>query len=174
MNDNIITSQEHSLSDINSEYYPMFLIKVNKKENKAHNKEANKEINKEVNKIYRLVCPISQLIYVPIKKNIDIIKNKLWFIINSGKEEMEKIEHKDKENELDNKNITNESEFQNEDYYLNENDVIKFGNIIYIVKEIHIRKGKEEDKEIIKKNENEKDKIYNYDIHKLNVNNGKK
>ena len=162
INDNIVSSQEHSLNGINSEYHPMFLIKVNKEE------------KKEANKIYRLICPISQLIYVPINKNIDIIKNKLWFVINSGKEELKKIENKNQDNKQENIIMTNENEFQNADYYLNENDVIKFGNIIYIVKEIHIRKGKEEVKEIIKKNENEKDKINNYDIHKLNVNNGKK
>jgi pSer/pThr/pTyr-binding forkhead associated (FHA) protein len=85
---------------------------------------------------------------------------------------MEKIEHKDKENKLDNKNNSNESEFQNEDYYLNENDIIKFGNIIYIVREIHIRNEKEEDK-VLQKNENEKDNN-NYDIYKLNFNKGKK
>ena len=161
MNDNIISNQEHSISGISSEYHPMFLIKVNK--------ESNKKNNKEANKAYRLICPISQLMYIPINKNLDIIKNKLWLVINSGKEEMKKIENKDKNQKLENKNIPNESECQNEDYYLNENDIIKFGNIIYIVKEIHIRNGKE-NKSIPK---NEKDKN-NYDIHKLNFNKGKK
>ena len=161
MNDNIITSEEHSISDIHSEYHPMFLIKV------------NKEDDKEINKTFRLICPISQLIYVPIKKNLDIIKNKLWFVINSGKEELKKIENKNQDNKQENIIMTNENEFQNADYYLNENDIIKFGNIIYIVKEIHIRNRKEEGKAIQKK-EKEKDNNNNYDIHKLNCNKGKK
>ena len=64
MNDNIISNQEHSISGISSEYHPMFLIKVNK--------ESNKKNNKEANKAYRLICPISQLMYIPINKNLDI------------------------------------------------------------------------------------------------------
>ena len=156
--DKIISSQEHSINDndSDSEYIPMLLIKV----------------NKGVNKVYRLVCPISQLIYVPIIKNINIIKNKLWFLINSDKEEMEKIKNKDKKpiQKQEKKNINNESEIRNEIYYLNENDIIKFGNVIYIVKEIHIKNRKEEDK-TEQKNEKENN---NYDIHKLNLNKGKK
>jgi len=100
------------------------------------------------------MCPTSQLIYVPINKNLDIKKNRLWLVINSGSEEMEKIENKDIQKKLENKNIPNESESKNEDYYLNENDVIKFGNIIYIVKEIHIRNRKEN--KSIQKNEKDK------------------
>jgi len=47
-NDNIISNQEHPISGINSDYHPMFLIKVNKEDNKENNKEANK--------VYRLIC----------------------------------------------------------------------------------------------------------------------
>ena len=133
--DNIFLSSEHAINDI-KDYYP--IAKVDKE---SKNKE------------FILKSPIHQTNLPPFKKNIDIINNKLWLVINSDKEEMAKMKNKDIKQE--NKKTFDENEKQNEEYYLNENDVIKFGNVIYIVKEIHLRNGK-----------NEKDN--NYNIHKLN------
>ena len=55
----------------------------------------------------------------PNEKNINLINNDLWYIINSE----------------DSKGLNGN---ENEDYYLSENDILKFGKVKYIVKEIHI------------------------------------
>lgn len=50
------------------------------------------------------------------EENINLINNNIWYVVNS-----------------EDKNGVNE----NDDYYLSENDIIKFGKVKYIVKEIH-------------------------------------
>ena len=52
------------------------------------------------------------------EKEINSINNNIWYVINS--------EDSDGINE-------------NEDYYLSENDILKFGKVKYIVKEIHLK-----------------------------------
>ena len=59
----------------------------------------------------------------PNEKNINLINNNLWYIINSE----------------DSKGLNGK---ENEDYYLSENDILKFGKVKYIVKEIHIENNK--------------------------------
>ena len=51
------------------------------------------------------------------ERNINGINNCLWYVINS---------------------VDNIDSKENEDYYISENDILKFGNVKYIVKEIHI------------------------------------
>ena len=99
------------------------------------------------NNIFKLINPISSKLYQPTIKNINKIKNKLWYIINSYPNK------KDKD-----KNYKDE----NEDYYLCEGDIIKIGIELFILRKIYIQnKNKEEDK-----NEGNI-----YDIHSFNYNN---
>ena len=70
----------------------------------------------------------------PNEKNINLINNNLWYIINSE----------------DSKGLNGK---ENEDYYLSENDILKFGKVKYIVKEIHIENKND--------NNNDKNKIFN-------------
>ena len=91
--------------------------------------------------------PISKSLYEPTTDSINIIKNKLWYIINSKN---------------DKKEIENNKE--NEDYYLKKGDFIKLGTELYILSEIAFKeekeknneKDKEKVKEIIKEKEKEK------------------
>lgn len=77
--------------------------------------------------------------------NIDSLNYKLWFIISSGS----KI-----------------NEINKDDYYLNKDDILKFGNLKYIIQEIHINiiENKNEDKSSEEKNANNN----LYDISGLN------
>ena len=77
--------------------------------------------------------------------NTDSLNYKLWFIINS----------EPKQNEIN-----------NDDYYLNIDDILKFGNVKYIIPEIHINniENKIEDKSSEVKTENNN----LYDISGLN------
>lgn len=59
------------------------------------------------------------------KENIKMLNNFIWKVINSDS--------------LDIKN-------PNEDYYLQQNDIIKFGNVKYIVSEIHFNNNKKDNK----------------------------
>lgn len=61
--------------------------------------------------------------------NTESLNNKLWYTINS-------------EN-LEPNNNSKKNMFINEDYYLSENDIMKFGNIKYIVKQIKLNKDNE-------------------------------
>ena len=77
--------------------------------------------------------------------NSNYLNFKLWYIINSGED-------------LD--------EIKNENYFLNLNDIIKFGNIKFIVKEINNKlKEKKEEKNISSDNIDN-----NYNISNLNEN----
>lgn len=108
------------------------------------------------NNIFMLENPVPNKNIPLTIDNIDNINNKIWLVLNSN-----------------NPKLGNE----NEDYYLCENDVIRMGNIKFIVKELHIE-GKKEEKEKkddnIKLKEPKKDnqKDENYDINKLNENSG--
>ena len=82
--------------------------------------------------IYHLKNPIFSIPKEPKKNIINIIKNKIWYRVNSLKN--------DKNN---NKNEIEEEE--NEDYYLSKNDVIKFGTEIYILREIHFNNNNDGD-----------------------------
>jgi len=55
------------------------------------------------------------------EKNINLLNHYIWYVINS----------------VDNNDIN-----ENEDYFLSENDILKFGKVKYIVKEIHIENNK--------------------------------
>lgn len=78
-------------------------------------------------------------------ENIDSLNSKLWLIINS----------EGKNNEI-----------TNDDYYLNIDDILKFGNIKYIITEIHINSNEKKNEE----NSSELKIINNnsYDISSLN------
>jgi len=78
-----------------------------------------------------------------MKKNINLINNDLWYIINSE----------------DSKGLNGN---ENEDYYLSENDILKLGKVKYIVKEIHI-----ENKNY---NNNAKNKFFIQIIYVKNIN----
>ena len=86
--------------------------------------------------------------------NTDIFDLKLWFVLNNEK----------------NENQQNIYKIINEDYFLHENDIIKFGNVKYIVFELHI------DSKEINNNEEEyetaNNENNNYDINELNKNAG--
>ena len=56
------------------------------------------------------------------KYNIDYINNKIWYVIRPE--------------------VTQKNKEYNADYYLNVNDMIKIGKVQYVVKEIHLIKGK--------------------------------
>ena len=79
---------------------------------------------------------------------VEYLKKKLWYVVNT-----EDI----KNSELKN-NIINEY------YYLNENDLIKFGNLIYIIKKINIRNNDDSNK--IGQNSIKSDR--NYNIEEIN------
>ena len=68
--------------------------------------------------------------------NINYINNfYIWYVINS----IDNIDSKQKKDSFDlNKTEDNIYSKENEDYYLSKNDILKFGNVKYIVKEIHI------------------------------------
>ena len=101
-------------------------------------------IRKNKSQIYGLDNP------VPFKNisfsidNINILNNKVWYVLNS-----------------DNPKITN----QNENYNLCQNDIIKMGNIKIFVKEIHINQQVNHHEE--KKNQLN-NQFLNYNINLLN------
>ena len=74
---------------------------------------------------FYLKSPIFPKPREPEKKIINLIKNKIWYRINT----QIKIEK-------NNKNEIKEELNENEDYYLNKNDIIKLGTEIYILREI--------------------------------------
>ena len=74
------------------------------------------------------------------EENLNILKNCIWYVINSINI-----------NSKDIKIISN-----NEDYYLSEGDILKFGKVKYIVKEIFIKKKNKENK-----SENKNIKVFN-------------
>ena len=102
-------------------------------------------IRKTKSQIYALDSPLLFKNISFAKCNLDNLNNKLWYVLNSN-----------------NPNITN----QNEDYFLCKNDIIKMGNIKFIVKELHIEQNKI--KEEIKTNNN----YLNYNINLLNKDGG--
>ena len=107
-------------------------------------------IRKNKNNVYILENPIPTKISEDNSDNLNI---KLWFIINSNEDNINGI------------NLINK------DYYLNENDIIKFGNIKYIVLKINIKSTSDSDNN---NDNNSKDdtineeKINDYDISHLN------
>ena len=71
--------------------------------------------------------------------NINSINNYIWYVVNSvdnidSNKKKESIDSNKKDDIIDSK--------ENEDYYLSENDILKFGKVKYIVKEIHIENNK--------------------------------
>ena len=84
------------------------------------------------------------------EENINSLRYKLWYVIKSYPED-------EKNNNIIEDNI-------NEDYYLCENDIIRFGNFIFILREIHL---KNYNKDFFLNNKNK----LNYDIHDINKNN---
>ena len=110
-------------------------------------------IRKNKSDIYILENPIPTKISEDNSNSLNI---KLWLIINSiDDEKNEKIE----------KNIINR------DYYLNKNDILKFGNIKYIVLEIKLKNENIDNNDNNSKEDtlNEEKNDY-YDIAKLNKN----
>ena len=110
-------------------------------------------IRKNKSDIYILENPIPTKISEDNSNSLNI---KLWLIINS-------ID--DKKNEKIEKNIINR------DYYLNKNDILKFGNIKYIVLEIKLKNENIDNNDNNSKEDtlNEEKNDY-YDIAKLNKN----
>ena len=103
------------------------------------------------NDIFMLENPVPNKNIPLTIDNINNLNNKIWFVLNSNNPKLEN---------------------ENEDYYLCENDVIRMGNIKFMVKEFHIEDIKEKD-EKIKLNEEEGNlKNENYNINKLNENGG--
>ena len=98
-------------------------------------------IRKNKNNKYFLENPIPPKIS---EENSDILNIKLWFIIKSSFDAI------------------NEIKFINQDYYLNENDILKFGNIKYIVLEINIKSNIDTD------DNNSKDDTINEEKNDLN------
>ena len=97
------------------------------------------------NNNFKVNNPILKELDKPTTNSINIIKNKIYYVINRDHEENnEKKEQYYKEND---------------DYYLNENDIIKLGSTIYIVRKININNdnsnnNKEKEKERVYKIEN--------------------
>ena len=104
------------------------------------------------NNKFKLISPIKKD-NSPSKHNITILKNKLWYTINRYKTKNKN----EKEIKEDNENN------ENEDYYICENDIIKLGNIMYIVRKIHIQNNNKEEEQ---KNNDKNNNIY--DIHNIN------
>ena len=100
-------------------------------------------IRKMKTEIFLLENPIPINDFSFINYNINILNNKIWYVLNSNNPKMNN---------------------QNEDYFLCKYDIIKMGNIKLMVNDIHI----EENKEI---KQNIEDKIINYDINSLNKDN---
>ena len=105
---------------------------------------------KKDNNSFILKNPMPGINILPTENNVDCLKKKLWYVINSTENKSDKYN-----------NIINE------DYYLNENDIIKIGNIIYIVKKINIRK--DNNNEIIDE-QNSPNSNEEYNIGKINKN----
>ena len=101
-------------------------------------------IRKSNNGIYSIENPISLKNISFIEDNINILNNKIWYVLNSK--------------------FPNDVN-QSEDFFLCKYDIIKMGNIKLMVKDIHI-----EENEKIKQNID--NKIINYDIHSLNEESG--
>ena len=80
-------------------------------------------IQKDEDNSFTFVNPMPGINIVPKKKNVELLNKSLWYVLKS-----EPI---------------NPSFDANEDYYLNENDIIKLGEIKYIIKKINIRHNKE-------------------------------
>ena len=120
----------------------------------SHGEAAEDECICEVkfeNKLFILKSPLStKSLYKPNELNINVVKNKIWYIVNNYNEKKEEI---NKDNEI--KEVIKS---ENEDYYIIQDDIIKIGRQLYIFSEISI------------KNENKEEKIY--DINSLNNNKG--
>ena len=90
----------------------------------------------------------------PTENAVECLKKKLWYVVNSE----------------DIKNSELKYNIINEDYYLNENDIIKFGNLIYIVKKINISNNDDskenDDSNKIGQNSIKSDR--NYNIEEIN------
>ncbi len=82
---------------------------------------------------YLLENPVPSQIY---EENLNILNLKLYLIINS----------------ID-KDTNNKEEIINDDYCLNKNDIIKLGNLIYIIKEVHINSKNKTSKNKLQKKE---------------------
>jgi hypothetical protein len=89
--------------------------------------------------------------------NINSINNYIWFVVNS----VDNIDSNKKKESIDSnkKNDIIDSK-ENEDYYLSENDILKFGKVKYIVKEIHIENNNNNNYNNNSNNNNSK-KIFN-------------
>lgn len=108
------------------------------------------KIRKNKNNTFFIENPLPTNISVD---NSDILNIKLWYILNSGSF----------------KTVDN---IINKDYYLNENDIIKFGRIKYVVKEIYISSKNNNIKKIDEeKKTKENNNLDDYDINNLNKNN---
>lgn len=87
-----------------------------------------------------LINPMPGINILPTENNVNYLNHKLWYVINSEP--------------------AKESYNINEDYYLNENDIIKLGNLKYVIKKINIDYHKNE--------HNTKEYKYNYNIKSIN------
>ena len=102
-------------------------------------------IRKNKSQIYSFDSPVPFKNISFSRDNLNNLDNKMWYVLNSN-----------------NPNLTN----QNDDYYLGKNDIIKMGNIKFIVKEIMIEQNQEKEKNISHY------KKLNYDISLLNKDGG--
>ena len=119
----------------------------------------NDIINEYFSEFYEnvVIFPSKGEIPLPSKishNNTDIFDLKLWFVLNNEK----------------NENQQNIYKIINEDYFLHENDIIKFGNVKYIVFELHIDSKEINNNE--EEYETENNENNNYDINELNKNAG--
>ena len=105
------------------------------------------------NNHFKISTPFLSRLKPPFVKLINNLKNNLYYVMNSYSED---------DNQKKNRNNNNNEE-NDDDYYLNENDIIKIGNMIYIVRKLFIKSN-------ANNNDNEKDKDKVYDIESLNKN----
>ena len=98
------------------------------------------------NNHFKISTPFLSRLKPPFVKLINNLKNNLYYVMNSYSEDDKRI----------NKN-------ENDDYYLNENDIIKMGNMIYIVRKLFIKSNDNNND-----NERDKNKDKVYDIESLN------
>lgn len=98
------------------------------------------------NNHFKISTPYLSRLKPPFVKLINNLKNNLYYVMNSYSEDDNRINKK-----------------ENDDYYLNENDIIKMGNMIYIVRKLFIKSN-------VNNNDTERDKDKDkvYDIESLN------
>lgn len=101
------------------------------------------------NNHFKISIPFLSRLKPPFVKLINNLKNNLYYVMNSYPEDDNKKKKRFRT--------------ENDDYYLNENDIIKIGNMIYIVRKLFIKSNANNND-----NERDKDKDKVYDIEYLN------